>query len=318
MALNNFLDVLVFSFSITMPIFMILALGVILYRIRIINDNFIDVASKLVFNVTLPALLFISISKSDISSNTDLSLVIYAMIAVTVTYIALELLLSIWEPDKAERAVLVQGAFRSNMGIIGLAYCVNAYGNNVFSVASVYLGGVTILFNILSVIGLSRALGKNASLIGILKGIAKNPLIIAILAAFITSLTGLSLPSTLYKAGDYFAQMTLPLALLCAGASLNFKSLKSGMLGAILASVGKLIFIPFILTFGGYLLGYRGMELGVLFLMSSAPTASASYIMVRAMNGNSSLAANIIVITTIASLISTSIGVTLLRSFNLI
>ncbi len=316
--MNNFLDVLVFSFSITMPIFLILVLGVVLYRIRLINDNFIDVASKLVFNVTLPALLFISISKTDLTSNTDLSLVIYAMAAVTITYIALELIMSTWVSDKAERAVLVQGAFRSNMGIIGLAYCVNAYGDEVFAVASIYLGGVTILFNILSVIGLSRGLGGNANIKSILKGIAKNPLIIAIMAAFASSLTGITLPMTLYKAGDYFAQMTLPLALLCAGASLSFKSLRSGMLGAMMASVGKLIFIPFVLTYGGYLLGYRGMELGVLFLMSSAPTASASYIMVRAMNGNSALAANIIVITTIVSLITTSIGVTLLRSFNLI
>ncbi|MDE8602365.1 AEC family transporter [Marinomonas sp. RSW2] len=318
MALNNFLDVLVFSFSITMPIFLILVLGVVLYRIRIINDNFIDVASKLVFNVTLPALLFISISKTELSSSTDLSLVIYAIVAVTLTYIALELIMSIWISDKAERAVLAQGAFRSNMGIIGLAYCVNAYGDEVFTVASIYLGGVTILFNILSVIGLSRGLGGNANIKNILKGIVKNPLIIAIMAAFASTLTGITLPIALYKAGDYFAQMTLPLALLCAGASLSFKSLKSGMLGAMMASAGKLIFIPFALTYGGYLLGYRGMELGVLFLMSSAPTASASYIMVRAMNGNSALAANIIVITTIVSLITTSIGVTLLRSFSLI
>lgn len=316
--MDNFLDVLTFSFSITMPIFLILALGIVLFRIQIINDNFIDTASKLVFNVTLPALLFISISKTDLTSDTDFSLVIYAMIAVVITYIALELLMPIWIKDKAERAVLIQGAFRSNMGIIGLAYCVNAYGNDVYAVASIYLGGVTILFNILSVIGLSRGLGGNANIKGILKGIAKNPLIIAIVAAFITAITGISLPATIYKAGDYFAQMTLPLALLCAGASLSFSSLKTGMLGAIIASTGKLVFIPIILTFGGYLFGYRGMELGVLFLMSSAPTASASYIMVRAMNGNSALAANIIVITTITSLITTSIGVTLLRSLDLI
>jgi len=315
---SSFLDVLTFSFSITMPIFLILALGIVLYRIQVINDNFIDTASKLVFNVTLPALLFISISKTDLTSDTDFSLVVYAIIAVIVTYIVLELLMPVWVSDKAERAVLIQGAFRSNMGIIGLAYCVNAYGNDVYAVASIYLGGVTVLFNILSVIGLSRGLGGNANIKGILKGIAKNPLIIAIVAAFASSITGLSLPTTLYKAGDYFAQMTLPLALLCAGASLSFSSLRAGMFGAIIASVGKLIFIPVILTFGGYLFGYRGMELGVLFLMSSAPTASASYIMVRAMNGNSALAANIIVITTIASLVTTSIGVTLLRSLDLI
>ena len=316
--MSSFLDVLTFSFSITMPIFLILALGIVLYRIQVINDNFIDTASKLVFNVTLPALLFISISKTDLTSDTDFSLVVYAIIAVIVTYIVLELLMPVWVSDKAERAVLIQGAFRSNMGIIGLAYCVNAYGNDVYAVASIYLGGVTVLFNILSVIGLSRGLGGNANIKGILKGIAKNPLIIAIVAAFASSITGLSLPTTLYKAGDYFAQMTLPLALLCAGASLSFSSLRAGMFGAIIASVGKLIFIPVILTFGGYLFGYRGMELGVLFLMSSAPTASASYIMVRAMNGNSALAANIIVITTIASLVTTSIGVTLLRSLDLI
>ncbi|MGJ8646498.1 MAG: AEC family transporter [Marinomonas colpomeniae] len=316
--MNNFLDVLAFSFSITMPIFLILGLGIVLYRIRLINDNFIDTASKLVFNVTLPALLFISISRTNVSSNTDFSLVIYAMAAVIITYIALELIMPFWIQDKAERAVLIQGAFRSNMGIIGLAYCVNAYGNDVYAVASVYLGGVTILFNILSVIGLSRGLGGNINRIGILKGIAKNPLIIAILAAFIISITGLELPTTIYKAGDYFAQMTLPLALLCAGASLSFSSIKNGLSGALIASIAKLAFIPFLLTFGGYLLGYRGMELGVLFLMSSAPTASASYIMVRAMNGNSSLAANVIVITTVASLVTTSIGVTLLKSLHLI
>ncbi|MBJ7538513.1 AEC family transporter [Marinomonas transparens] len=315
--MNNFLDVLAFSFSITMPIFLILVLGIVLYRIRIINDNFIDVASKLVFNVTLPALLFISISKTNISVNSNFSLVIYAMLAVATTYIALELLMSFCIKNKADRGVIVQGAFRSNMGIIGLAYCVNAYGNEVFSVASMYLGGVTMLFNVLSVICLNRAMEANKSVINTIKGIAKNPLVIAILAALLFSATGLKLPSTLYKAGNYFAQMTLPLALLCAGASLSFGALKKDIIGALLSSVGKLIFIPFTLTLGGYLLGYRGMELGVLFLMSSAPSASASYIMVRAMQGNSALAANIIVITTLASLLSTSIGVTLLRSLSL-
>lgn len=317
MALNNFLDVIGFSFSITMPIFLILVLGILLYRIQLINDNFIDIASKLVFNVTLPSLLFINISKAKLSRETDFSLVIYAMLAVAVTYVILELLTTKLVHNKSDRGVVIQGAFRSNMGIIGLAYCVNAYGEDVFSVASIYLGGVTILFNILSVICLNKSMGANNTIAQTLKGIAKNPLIIAISAALVFSASGLTLPSTLHKAGAYFAQMTLPLALLCAGASLSFKALQKDMSVALLASAGKLIFIPIAITFGGYLLGYREMELGVLFLMSSAPSASAGYVMVRAMGGNATLAANIIVITTIASLVTTSIGVAVLRNFNL-
>jgi malonate transporter and related proteins len=316
--LDNFIEVLGFSFSITMPIFLILALGVVLYKIRLINDNFIDVSSKLVFNVTLPALLFISISKTPFSTNTNFSLVLYGVIAVTLLYLFLEVAASRFVQIKADRGVVVQGAFRSNMGIIGLAYCINAYGDDVFAVASVYLGGVTILFNVLSVITLNRALNREANILNTLKSIIKNPLIISIISAIVVSFSGVTLPATVIKAGNYFAQMTLPLALLCAGATLSFSAMRHSFSNAMLATIGKLFVVPAAITLGGFFLGYRGMELGVLFLMTSAPSASASYMMVKALGGNAELAANIIVLTTLISLLSTSIGVTLLGSFGLI
>jgi predicted permease len=52
--------------------------------------------------------------------------------------------------------------------------------------------------------------------------------------------------------------------------------------------------------------------------MWSAPTAAASYVMVRAMGGNAALAANIIALTTLGSLVNTSVGVVVLRSLRLI
>jgi malonate transporter len=54
--------------------------------------------------------------------------------------------------------VVVQGIFRSNMAIIGLAYCVNAYGEPGLAAASLYVGLVNILFNVLSVVSLSSSL----------------------------------------------------------------------------------------------------------------------------------------------------------------
>ncbi len=58
--ISEFLDTLEFSLSVTGPIFVILGLGGWLRRIGMINDAFIEVGSRLVFNVTLPALLFVS------------------------------------------------------------------------------------------------------------------------------------------------------------------------------------------------------------------------------------------------------------------
>ncbi|TLG90041.1 AEC family transporter, partial [Pseudomonas edaphica] len=54
------------TLTITAPVFAMLFLGVLLKRINWINDNFIHVASSLVFNVTMPALLFLGILHADL------------------------------------------------------------------------------------------------------------------------------------------------------------------------------------------------------------------------------------------------------------
>lgn len=316
--MDDFLAVVEFSLSITAPIFLVLIVGVVLERIGMINDNFVEVASKVTFNVAMPALIFINMTQRSTDPGNHLSLMLYAVFATFVSYIALEILAGKLIKTKSDRGIVIQGAFRSNMAIIGLAYCVNAYGDDALAVASVYLGGVMVLYNVLAVITINRSMNANKSIGASLKAIAKNPLIIAIVVAWIANQINLQLPEIVTQAGSYFARMTLPLALLCAGASLRFKELKQDITPSLYATIGKLVVIPFVLTFGGYLLGFRGIELGILFLMSSAPSASAGYIMARAMNGNAVLAANIIVLTTLFSLITTSLGVTILRGMNLI
>ncbi|MCO4784759.1 AEC family transporter [Marinomonas atlantica] len=316
--MGDFLDVVEFSLSITAPIFLVLVFGVVLEKIGMINDNFIEVSSKVIFNVAMPALIFINITQQTTDPSSHLSLMVYAVIATFITYLALEVLAAKLVKQKSDRGIVIQGAFRSNMAIIGLAYCLNAYGDSALAAATVYIGGVMVLYNVLAVITINRSMNANKSIAASLKAIAKNPLIIAIVVALTANQINLQLPEVVTQAGNYFAQLTLPLALLCAGASLRFKELKKDITPALIATVGKLIVIPLILTMGGFFLGFRGIDLGILFLLSSAPSASAGYIMARAMNGNAVLAANIIVLTTVFSFLTTSVGVTLLRAFNLI
>ena len=313
----DFLSILEFSFSVTGPIFVILLLGVWLRRIGLITEPFIDAGSKLVFNVALPALLFISIATTDFDSAANAGLILYGILATCAVFVALELLAARTVHPREDRGVVVQGAFRSNMGIVGLAYCVNAYGEAGLVAASLYLGLVTIVYNILAVVTLNRSLSKKRGIGGMIKGIFTNPLIIGIVLALPVSYFEIRLPSLVLQSGRYFADMTLPLALLCTGASLNFASLRDAMSNTFQAAGLKLVLVPLLITAGGYFVGFRGIELGVLMLMSSAPTAAASYVMVRAMGGNATLAANIIALTTLGSIIATSVGITLLRSAGL-
>ena len=315
--MSGFLDVLGFSFSVTGPIFVILALGVYLRRTAMLNDGFIEGGSRIVFNIGLPALLFISISKTEFGETTNLGLIAFGLLGTMLVFVLLEWVAQRWVQPAQDRGVVVQGGYRSNMGIIGLAYCVNAYGEAGLVASSLYLGLVTILFNILAVITLSRSLHKRQGVGRMLRGIVTNPLIIGIVLALPVSWLQIPLPKIALQSGKYFADLTLPLALLCTGASLNFRSLRLEMTNTALAGLSKLVLVPLLFALGGILAGFRGVDLGVLLLMSSAPTAAASYVMVRAMGGNATLAANIIALTTVGSILTTSMGIMALKGLQL-
>lgn len=315
--MSAFLDILEFSFSVTGPIFVILALGLALMRIGLLDEHFVAVGSRLVFNVALPALLFLSIAKTRIEHSANLPLIAFGAAATLCVYLLLEIVARHAVTAERDRGVVVQGGFRSNMAIIGLAYCFNAYGEAGLATASVYVGLVTILFNVLSVITLSRSLNRSQGLRPVARAIATNPLILGIVLAIPVSWAHIPLPRVLLQSGEHFAQMTLPLALLCTGASLDFRSLRQQMASTLLATASKLVAVPLMFTLGGLWLGFRGLDLGILLLMSSAPTAAASYVMVRAMGGNGGLAANIIALTTLGSVLTTSLGIVVLRGAGL-
>lgn len=314
----EFLDALDFSSSVTGPIFLFLGLGAWLRRIGLINDAFIEIGSRLIFNFTMPTLLFISISKTRLDFAADTSLIIFGLVVTVFTWMATEATVRITVPIPADRDVVAQGIFRSNMAVIGLAYCVNAYGNNVLATAALYLGSVIILLNVLSSVTFGSSLQRRNGPSHILSTVALSPLIIAIVLALLVSISGIHLPGLLLQSGEYFGQMTLPLALLCTGAALDFRSLRHNPRDTLLATFGKLFFVPLVFVAFGVLFGFQGKDLGILLLMSSAPSAAAGYVMVRTLGGNEALAANITALTTVGSLLTTTAGLVILKTNGLI
>lgn len=309
-----------FSISITAPIFCILGLG-ILFRLKgLVTEEFARVGSELVFKVTLPCLLFVKLVETDFLEALPIELLVYAVPAIVTIFICLDRLAIMFISKAKDRGVFIQGAFRGNMGIIGLAYCLSAFGEGVIAVASIYLAVVTTLYNILAVIALTRHQDhemQGSLLPMIMRGIASNPLILAIVAGVAVSVSGLYVPKIALDTGAYFARMTLPLALLCAGASIRLREFQTAP-PLYWATLGKLVLVPLLITGGGIFLGLRGMELGVLYLMSASPTAAASYPMAQSLGGNHHLAAAIIASTSLGSIVSSTFGVFLLRVYGLI
>ncbi|MBF7075091.1 AEC family transporter [Glaciecola sp. MH2013] len=297
-----------FALSVIGPVVLLIAFGYALYKTGLMTDDFVERASRLIFNFALPALLFTTIAKSDISTISDKNMLVIGVLGTLGICLVLMLIAPYIVTKRADRGVVIQGAFRSNMGIIGLAYCANAYGQEGLALASIYLGALTITYNVISVIILNFYLDSKTSYLRMIKGVVTNPIILAIVSALLVSNFQLNLPSILINSAGYFAQLTLPLALLCTGAALRFSSLRADGKAAAISILVKCFIYPFVIVAFALGFGIDGMALGVVYLMSIAPTAAASYVMVRKIGGNYTLAAHIIAISTLVSVPITIAG----------
>lgn len=316
---NEFFSLLGFAFGVTGPIFLLVFLGIMLKKLRVIDDSFTDAASKLTFLVAMPTMLFMSMINTDIRSVINGAYLLYALIGTLVLFFIFSVLTPLFVKERRDRGVFIQGAFRANLAIVGLAFCFNAYGDIGLAKASILMSVMTILYNILSVYTLTTSLsseGVKAS--RVLRNIAKNPLIIGLVAGIACSLLAVPLPVVLTTGGEYVARMTLPLALICIGGAMSLDEFKNSSSVSTIAVVSKLIIVPIAMVYPAYLFGFEAIDLGVLFLMVSAPTAAASYIMVQGMGGNGKLAANIVVISTLASVITVSFGLAALKQAGIV
>ena len=76
----------IFSINVTFPIFLVMVIGYILKQIGMLNDNFVTVANKFNFKVTLPFMLFRDISGVDIRAVFDLKYVLFCAIVSTICF----------------------------------------------------------------------------------------------------------------------------------------------------------------------------------------------------------------------------------------
>ena len=219
-----------------------------------------------------------------------------------------------------DKGVFVQGSFRSNFAIIGLALIVNLIGEKNLGRASLLLAFIMPLYNILAVIVLTVPFkGKRQyDYFQTFVEIGKNPLIIAALLAIPFSILQINPGEIFTITLTYIAKIALPLALISIGASLNFNRLKKASNLSFIAAFNKIVLFPFIAVMAGILMNFNSEQMVILFILFASPTAIVSFIMAEAMGSNSKLASDIIVISTLLSIITLSIGIILLKYFSII
>ncbi len=302
------------------PVFLIAFLGIFLKKIRIINDQFVHDSSRLVFTVSLPVLIFTKLSTVDFATVFHAGQITFALISTFLSFFVIWAIASRFIPRCQDLGTFVQGSFRSNYAILGFAINANVFGEEILAITAVILAFIMPLYNLLSVIVLTVT-GRNHKSIDwpdTAIRILKNPLIVAVFVSLPFSLLKIHVPIILNRTTEYLAALTLPLALIGIGGSLDLPALKRASKLAVSASIIKVVLIPALWTPVAVWLGFRGLVLGALFVMFASPTAVASFVMAKTMDGNARLAGNIVLISTLASSITITTGLFLLKSGGLI
>lgn len=320
----NILDSLQFSIEVTLPTILLMLFGIFLRRRKFIDDDFCNTASKVVFNFTLPPMIFFNMLKSPLDFASQVNLIATGVGGSILIYLWAEWWASRHIENRRYRCIFTQGTFRTNAAILGIALILNAYGDKSLAAASVYISCLVITFNVLAVITLTSSLSDKKLNVGrLIISIFKNPLILAVIMGLIFNIFELDdfIPKSVESGGKLLASLTLPLALICTGASINFKQLKqfrgtestTNKIVLFSASI-RLIFAPiFLLLLGKFVFSLPPMELGIVFVAASAPVAAATYAMTRNYGGDGEAAANLIGVTTLGSMFSASIGLFILR-----
>jgi len=122
--LSGLLATFAHTLETTLPVFAMVFIGIGLRRIGWIDQNFVGTASALVFKATLPTLVFLSIIRADLTTAFNIKLLLFYLAATLASFGAVWFW-AIRRVSKDERGVYVQGAFRGNCGIVGLALAAN-------------------------------------------------------------------------------------------------------------------------------------------------------------------------------------------------
>ncbi len=316
------MDNFIFSINVTLPIFLVMVLGWALRQTGMLNDNFVTVANKFNFNVTLPFLLFQDISSVDIRAVFDLKYVLFCAAASSVCFWLIWGGTKLFLKDKQMVGAFVQAAFRSSAAVLGLAFIQNLYGQS--AMGPLMIIGAVPLYNIYSVIVLTfegdqeKNMDRSGKIHEACINILKNHIIISIILGLAVSLCGIRLPTLVNKTVGNIAQMATPLALVTLGAGFEGRKALAKIKPTLAASFIKLILQAAVFVPIAVAMGYTGEKLIAILIMLAAPATPSCYIMARSMNNDGTLTASIVVMTTLLSTFTLLAWIFLLKTLGLI
>lgn len=314
------MDNLIFCLNATVPVFIMMILGMIFRKTGWMDESFASKMNKFVFLVPLPVLVFQDLATVDFAEVWNPGFVLFCFCATLIS-ICLAAAVSFLIRDRNIRGEFIQASYRSSAALLGIAFIQNIYGSA--GMAPLMIIGSVPLYNIIAVIVLSffqpeRRKMDRTVWISTVKGIVTNPIILGIAAGLLWSALKIPMPPVLSKTVSGIGAVATPMGLMAMGAMFDIKKAFGKVKPAALATGLKLVGFAAVFLPAAIALGFRTEELVAILVMLGSATTVSCFVMARNMGHEGVLTSSVVMLTTMFSAFTLTGWLYILKSMALI
>ncbi len=294
------------SFEAIMPIFILMVLGYVIKKIKLADKKSLGVMNKVVFKIFLPVLLFYNIYNTKTPDVFNLRLIVFTIVGILFVFVLGYFAVILLTKDNKKRGVMLQGFFRANFAILGVPLVSYICGDKASGLASLMVAVVIPVFNILAVVALERFRGGNnkPDILKLLKGVITNPLIIGCVIGIIFFVLEIKLPYVIEKSVKDISSIATPLSIIVLGSEFEFSDIKGNLRENVIVVATRLIIVPLIIIPVAVCCGFSDEALACLLVIFASPIAVSSFAMAQQMEGDETLAVQIIAISSLLCIVT--------------
>lgn len=286
------------------PVFLVVAVGALLRLIGFLKPAALADTNRLSYWVGLPCLTFVSIATGPFDPGPAFGLFLTVLLATVAGGACAWFAAAYCGADRRARGTFVQAAFRGNLAFIGLPVIVYAMPGNaeVRAAALVAFAPVVAGYSLAAVLVLqaSRS-GSGAGRSGLLRNVLLNPQLLASLAGLPFAVLHWPIPAGLVHSLEALGHMALPLALIGIGGALVGTRLHRSLRPVFAAAAIKCALLPLAGALLAWGFGLSPEHARAALVLLATPTAAASYVLARQMDGDEALASGSILASTLLS-----------------
>ena len=295
-------------------LFLLILVGYVSKKLRVISNDMNRDVSKLVTSVSLPALIISSLSSYNFTQEALVKSGVLVMISCAAYA------LSICIATVAPKWLKVEGTTRdlfqfitvfSNVGFMGYPVVNAIYGEQGVFYAAIYNLPFNAVLWTYGVMVLSRPLMENKAAVLDNRGsidlkLLVNPGLISVFIGFGLFVTSTRLPGPIFSAFQLVGNTSTPLSMIFIGSILADTKIRETFSNGkiLIASSLRLLVIPLLVAGALKLLSFQGMMVGIPVLITAMPAAANCAIMSTRYGNDYHLASQAVFVSTVLSMIT--------------